>query len=207
MKGVTSSREGFRVFTRRLEHFVSSRNPSSQASYILSSLKKLRTNYGSRWENEKEWEERLESPGFDGPPVTAKDAVIKYHFDMTDFLQKIRFRYSSLVAEHLFLATRPLAEVPESYPSDPEYGREDFDTEIVASMESYFDSLPELVDRLRERNRDAFDATVLTSEEVEDAWFSMMFRAFCWQRSHIMIEGVPPLPSEYWNSKMPVYIG
>jgi hypothetical protein len=68
-------------------------------------------------------------------------------------------------------------------------------------MEAYFDYLPDLAERVWMRQG------AVSVDEVEDAWLSMIFRAFCWQRSHVMIPEVPPLSSEYWNSKMPVYIG
>jgi hypothetical protein len=133
---------------------------------------------------------------------TAKNQAMKYHSEMTDFLHKTRVRYKDLVSEHIVLATRPLLNVPEGYPTDSEYGKEDCDPEMVGSMEAYSDCLSLLKDRVR-----MLHATPLTDDEIEDAWLSMIFRGFCWQRSHVMIPEVPPLPSEYWNSKMPVYIG
>jgi hypothetical protein len=209
LKGVTSSREGFRVFRLRLENLVSSRgiNSTRQSVYILSCVKTLFATHGARWETEKDWEQWNRGFEANASPIgydenTAKDQVMKHHSEMTDFLQKTRVRYKDLVSEHIILATRPLLNVPESYPTNSEYGKEDFDPEMVGSMEAYFDCLPELTDRVRMRHEAA-----LTADEVEDAWLSMIFRAFCWQRSHVMIPEVPPLPSEYWNSKMPVYIG
>jgi hypothetical protein len=126
---------------------------------------------------------------------------MKHHSEMTDFLQKPGVRYKDLVSEHIVLATCPLLNVPEGYPTNGEYGKEDFDPEMVGSMEAYFDFLPEMTNRVRMRHE-----AVLTAGEIEDAWLSLIFRAFSWQRTHGMIPEVPPLPSEYWNSKMPVYI-
>lgn len=209
MKGVTSSREGFRIFHRRLQNLVSSKgiNSTKQSIYILSCVKALVTAHGVRWETEKDWEQwNREFGDIPSPPDygenTAKDQVMKHHSEMTDFLQKTRVRYKDLVSEHIVLATRPLSNVPERYPTGSAWGKEDFDPEMVGSMEAYFDFLPELAERVQMRHE-----AVLTVDEVEDAWLSMIFRAFCWQRSHVMIPEVAPLPSEYWNSKMPVYIG
>jgi hypothetical protein len=130
---------------------------------------------------------------------------------MTEFLSKSRIRYIDLVAEHITLATRPLPQGSSSnaYPIDSEYGREGFDRELVASMEAYFDFLPDLVKGVSRRyaSLPGTEGRDLAPESIEDAWLSMIFRAFCWQRSHVTIEGVSPLPSEYWGSKMPVYIG
>jgi hypothetical protein len=161
MKGVTSSREGFRIFHRRLQNLVSSKgiNSTKQSIYILSCVKTLVTAHGVRWETEKDWEQWNREFGDIPSPLdygenTAKDQVVKHH------------------------------------------------SEMVGCMEAYFDCLPELAERVQMRHE-----AVLTVDEVEDAWLSMIFRAFCWQRSHVMIPEVAPLPSEYWNSKMPVYFG
>lgn len=39
-----------------------------------------------------------------------------------------------------------------------------------------------------------------------EMWAHMMIRGFCWHYCHTMVDE-PTLPSEYWNSKMPVFIG
>jgi hypothetical protein len=57
LKGVTSSREGFRVFRQRLQNLVSSKgiNLTRQLVYILSRVKTLFTNHGVLWGTEKYW--------------------------------------------------------------------------------------------------------------------------------------------------------
>ncbi len=48
---------------------------------------------------------------------------------------------------------------------------------------------------------------------VQEAWIVMMFRAFCWWRCHCMTPGDDVIqdqlriPSRYWNSRFPVYMG
>jgi hypothetical protein len=86
-------------------------------------------------------------------------------------------------------------------------GVSDQNPEHVTVMHSYFDNLPDLVDRILADNTTNDGISRLSKKEVEDAWLTMIFRAFCWQRSHIMIPDITPLSSEHWNSKMPVYIG
>lgn len=87
----------------------------------------------------------------------------------------------------------------------------DFSREELAqwgAMQLYFHNLRELFNKMQEHCKTAFGVDLpFSREEVEDAWLTMIFRAFCWLRSHVMIPDVPPVPSEYWNSKMPVYIG
>ena len=74
-------------------------------------------------------------------------------------------------------------------------------------MHLYFDSLPKIVADMRQRGYEGED------DLVHEAWFMMMFRAFCWHRCHFFREeqkqvyGAKILPSQYWSSKMPVYIG
>jgi hypothetical protein len=42
---------------------------------------------------------------------------------------------------------------------------------------------------------------------VEEAWITLVFRAFLWMRAHIPHENPRPLPSQYYGSRLPVYIG
>lgn len=206
-RGVTSCIEGRRVFQRRLQSLMGSKGSTPQSEFILSALEDLNRDYvnqngESRWENEREWNEWVEHPRSPNE-TTARNHVMELHSKMTDYLRKSNVVYKNLVSEHMLLATQPLSNVPEAFPADSEYGRDDFDPELVASMESYFDFMPVLIEGVLKRHY----PLGLSASEITDAWLSMMFRALCWQRSHVMIEGVAPLPSEYWNSKMPVYIG
>ncbi|KAE8451463.1 hypothetical protein EG329_004092 [Mollisiaceae sp. DMI_Dod_QoI] len=199
-KGVTACIEGRRVFQQQLQTYISSHGSTTQSEFILSSLEGLNQDYGSRWENERDWDEWTEESNIQNE-TKAKNHVIELHSQMTDFLRQSRVVYRDLVSEHIILATRPLNNVLEAFPADSEYGLEDFDPELVASMKTYFEQIPNLIARLVRKH------PLLRDRDIVDAWLSMMFRALCWQRSHVMIEGVAPLPSEYWNSKMPVYIG
>jgi hypothetical protein len=40
-----------------------------------------------------------------------------------------------------------------------------------------------------------------------EALVMLIFRGFCWSFCHHMVEGLPRVQSEYWESKMPIYIG
>jgi hypothetical protein len=208
LKGVTSAAEGFQVFERRLHLLIEARQRESRhVNYIYDCLKELAARFGSQWYFEKEWNEWQAPRGNQAAPDShynhPRNRFIVFHAQMTDYLATSRIRYVDLVADHITLATRPLQSIPSSdaYPIESNYGQEGFNPKLVMSMEAYFDFLPELVVLMNKRNQS------LSFEEVEDAWLSMIFRAFCWQRCHVMIEGVAPLPSEYWGSKMPVYIG
>jgi len=47
-------------------------------------------------------------------------------------------------------------------------------------MRIYFDYLPCIVEDVRQRSSEG------KAEPVHEAWFVMMFRAFCWWRCHLL---------------------
>lgn len=199
--GVTSSRAGFQVFTKRLEQLVSERGTdvSPQLGVILVYAQDLNSaKYDALWYT-----------GFlEGDAQTKRDKLelrnlsIDYQVTMTKFLQDSKVIYARLVIEHILSATLP-AESDLPPPSvNTGLWSEDLNWRHVASMEDYFKKLPEVLQKVANQHQ-----YHLTETQVEDAWFSMIFKAICWQRCHVMIISAPPLPSEYWNSKMPVYIG
>lgn len=203
-KGVTSSQEGLAMFESKLRGLVSERLDlaSSQSKYILACMERLGGEFGGRWKNEQEWEHwgyRVDDMPDD--EAIARSLVIQYHKDMTTFLQNSTVDYRALVCQHALMVIILANEYSHSCMHRSNQSRR------MQSMDDYFKDLPGMANKVIESCNYWGGSVTLTVEEVEDAWFSMMFRAFCWQRSHAMIPGVPPLPSEFWNSKMPVYIG
>ncbi|TAQ91341.1 hypothetical protein B7494_g368 [Chlorociboria aeruginascens] len=215
-KGVTSSQEGFRVFKQRLESFISEKGnrATKQSIYILESIRDIEDRYGLKWEKEEMWDKwgldiNRERYGIDSHAErTAKSLIQRHHSEATDFLQQSRADYRELVGDHIFSATVPvkIPEVSSTLGPESTYDLE-YNPELLSCMERYFDDLPSLVSRFYRRTKLRSPEHEITMADVEDAWLTMMFRGFCWQRSHVMIPGVPPLPSEFWDSKMPVYIG
>lgn len=63
----------------------------------------------------------------------------------------------------------------------------------------YFDNIPKFIDDMRDKGLD-------NPEIMEEAWLTMMFRAFLWHRCQFIAEG-PRGPSSHWESNLPVYIG
>ncbi|CAG8950397.1 hypothetical protein HYFRA_00006890 [Hymenoscyphus fraxineus] len=199
--GVTSSRAGFQVFTKKLQDLLFERgaNVSPQLELILRYCLHL---------NSKEYDDLWHSGFLDGDAQTQKhklqlrNLLIGYHTEMTAFLQESKVIYARLVIEHILSAALPAES--DAPPASVNTGlwSEDLNWRHVASMEDYFKNLPGVARRVVKQH-----AYHLTETEAEDAWLAMIFRACCWQRSHCMILNVPPLPSEYWDSKMPVYIG
>ena len=65
--------------------------------------------------------------------------------------------------------------------------------------DTYFHSIPKVVEDMRSKGFDQ-------PEIVEEAWLTMMWKAFLWHRFHFMVEGAR-VPSSNWGSRLPVYIG
>lgn len=197
--GVTSSRAGFQVFVKKLEQLVLERGAdvSPQLGAVMVYAQDLNTaKYDALW-----YYGLLDGDGqIQRDKVEIRNLLIDYHIVMTNFLKESEVIYAYLVIEHILSATLPADLVRP--PLDIKLWSEDLNWKHVASMEDYFKNLPDVAQRAVDRHQ-----YPLTKTQVEDAWVSMVFRAICWQRCHVMIPHVPPLPSEYWNSKMPVYIG
>ena len=210
LKGVTSSKEGFRVFERRLQDLVSERSDRAthQSRHVLKCLKGLREKFHHYWEHEQGWEQGdFGFWGDDDNEIAIKSMVMQYHADMIVFQQGSRVPYRYLVGEHILMA---INSIPDTKADSNLLQRYDLDEssrlDLAWSMHTYFEELQSLMQKMIKKCSIWRPELRLNVEEVEDAWFSMMFRAFCWQRSHTMMSGIPPIPSEYWNSKMPVYI-
>ena len=110
---------------------------------------------------------------------------------MVDYKQ---FRYLDLVAAHINQAV--------DWKRAAEGKRRNMTRQVLASdsMFTYVDSIPKVVEFMRQRGFD--DKQVAT-----EAWFTMMFRAMLWHRGHYMTGPEPRVPSQYYGSKMPVYVG
>jgi hypothetical protein len=209
-RGVTSSKEALRVFGEHLKDFVFGKadHASDQSKHILSLLDSIYPTFELQWDNEHDWE-HLEYKAREDDEQLAKAIAMGHHSDMTNFLRNSKVVYRYLVGKHILSAINSTNGEPWSPQILNVAVQETLsaDEVLVRRMGAYFNALPDLGLRVIEKCAHWKTDLSLTVEDVEDAWFSMMFRAFCWQRSHVMISGVPPLPSEYWNSKMPVYIG
>lgn len=117
------------------------------------------------------------------------------------------FVYMDLVASHIGRAVNYWGDgwknIREGKARD-HYGLCDW---MAEGMHMYWDYLPLIAKDMAARNG------VKDEYLVHEAWIMMIFRAFCWWRCHWMTSGKDmiqePLriPSRYWESKFPVYIG
>ena len=76
---------------------------------------------------------------------------------------------------------------------------------VAASMHLYIDRTPLVVEFIKGKGVD-------NSRLVEDAWWTLIFRAMLWHRGHYSLTGKTrgyggiPVPSSFWVNRLPVYI-
>lgn len=209
--GLTYSEEGFVVFYRRLKDLVAERDARdedvpAQTRSILRQYEGLQSRYGEYWGN----------PNVGGQAVTTRftaflddlhtkhTAATHYFADLAaQFPGSKGFRYTDLMYSHIKHAVSYFPDALERIRASPSlvrdrYGLLEADW-IIEGAHIYFDNIPKVVDEMRNRG---FDNPAL----VEEAWLTMMWKAFLWHRCHVMVEGAR-VPSSHWGSKLPVYIG
>ena len=68
-------------------------------------------------------------------------------------------------------------------------------------MQRYWENLPNFTKLVNKR----WVATI-DEARTEAMWIVLMYRGLCWHQLHDLMPG-KAIPSRYWDSKMPVYIG
>ena len=113
------------------------------------------------------------------------------------------FKYTDLMYSHIRHAVNYFPEALERLNATPSRGRDHYGMRVarwvIEEAHIYFDNIPKIINDMRDKG---FDQPQI----VEEAWLTMMFRAFLWHRCHFMVEG-PRVPSAHWGSNLPVYIG
>ncbi|MCJ1233690.1 hypothetical protein MMC14_001648 [Varicellaria rhodocarpa] len=85
---------------------------------------------------------------------------------------------------------------------DPDWGT---DLARATGMHLYVERIPLVVQFMKGKGFD-------NSRVVEDAWWTMIFRAMCWHRCHYCLRGHTrgyggiPVPSSFYRNPLPVYI-
>ena len=193
--GVTTSPHGRKAFKNCLEAYIKARpQVGEQTKLVLNMLFNLSNAY-------PEWDRLgLAAGSHEVWAVTRRiDYLEKVHdsFDTsTDYLAKMnqdasQITYIGLLGIHIRLAvfcpdgeTTPLAaEIPQ-YADD---------------VKRYFDQLPAIAAAAR-------NIVQIEEDMVVDAWTTMMLRAFCWGACHFLVPG-ERVPTAYYGSQLPVYIG
>lgn len=155
-----------------------------------------------------EWENEVKEDGQNSDRKLEVLETVHTYWDITsEYFVKLQlrekgFKYFDLVASHTRHAVNYWGDAWHNireHKTRDHYGLRDW---IAEGAHKYFDYMESIAKDMGGEKR-----------LVEEAWIMMMFRAFCWWRCHYMVEGEnmsqnpSRLPSRYWDSKLPVYIG
>ena len=202
-----SRKECFMVFRHRLKDHLSTQTDhrfSEQATWILKQCEQLTSRYS-------EWETNIDSlDKVNGSILNFLEEVHDCWDRATEYLEgteKIhQLHYPDLMASHISHAVNywvdAWQQLKQSKTCD-DYGHRDM---VVEGSHLYFDYLPLIVEDMRAKGFKG------PKEVVHEAWFTLMFRAFCWWRCHSVYPGEnqahkgSALPSRYWGCEFPVYI-
>ena len=216
--GLTQSKTGFVVFYNRLSGLIAERESknipvSKQTKYILEEYEFLKTHYPNNWEDPE-----LNTILLNSLSVKFLNDLHARHHATTVYFSNLLdwsltpdskgniFSYESLIFSHITHAVSYFSEAQQRINATPPRTRPTYDLQdadwIIEAAHIYFDNIPKVADSMRKAPFPQFN----NPEVVEEAWLTMMFRAFLWHRSHVMVEG-PRVASAYWGSKLPVYIG
>lgn len=199
-----SQRECFVVFHNRLKEYTATHS-SEQANWVLKHYEQLKSKY-NEWENEAEHNSPVNGSdlGFLEEVHDCWDAATEYFVRMEE---QQDLRYLDLMAAHIAHAVNYWGNAWRRLKQ--EIARDNYGLRALEAEGShlYFDYSSLIVEDMRKKGFEG------PEKVVHDAWFMLMFRAFCWWRCHSLHPGEDPshkgspLPSRYWDCKMPVYIG
>ena len=214
--GLTQQQEGFVVFRNRLKDLIAEREAkdepvSPQSRLIHNQYEELHQHYGDQWEDQHVCNKMLSNQTTNH----FFDVLNTKHAATTEYFRGLieqfdgrgekaqEFKYTDLMYSHIRHAVNYFPEALERLNASPPRGRDHYGMRVAGWITEgahiYFDNIPKIINDMRDNG---FDQPQI----VEDAWLTMMFRAFLWHRSHVMVEG-PRVPSAHWGSKLPVYIG
>ena len=213
--GLTQQQEGFVVFHKRLLDLVADRDAklepvSTQTRSILHQYAELLYRYGDQWEDQEVCNQKLNDRSREflddlqerhlAATIYFKDLMAR--FNGTGEKSQV-FRYTDLMYAHLRHAVSYFPDALERINASPSRARDHYGMRVAGWITEgahiYFDNIPKVVAHMQSKG---FDQPLI----VEEAWLTMMWKAFLWHRCHFMVEG-PRVPSSNWGSKLPVYIG
>ncbi|KAL9027040.1 MAG: hypothetical protein Q9196_004381 [Gyalolechia fulgens] len=208
--GLTSHREGFVVFRQRLGEYVhdQAHAASPPILWVLQSYDAFKVTEPRRWEH-------LDTEPFyeDFSLLPFLDEVHQAWDHTTAYFERLGqsdgLSYHRLVAAHMKYAVHYYHEAHGRIGEGTVREHHGLCDWLAEGMHMYWDYLPRIV--MEEMTVDG--KRPLSGELIHEAWIMLLFRAFCWSRCHYLCrpgERYPDstrLPSRYWNSKLPVYIG
>lgn len=208
--GLTRHKESLVVFHQSLKRYIHDRNggASERTVWVLAQYEALR--------QFAEWEEEIQ-------PLTAinqgrLDFLEEAHtvweqatayFIALEQNPDARFRYHDLMAAHITHAVRywnaawKRVNARQRIPEPFEPGNF-----IAQGAHVYWDHLPKIADSLAAKSSGTGSEM---RESVDEAWFVMMLRAFCWWRCHWVDQGWVGtadvrVGSRYWQDERKVLV-
>lgn len=204
--GLTWFCVAYNVFYDQLVEYNKNKG-TIQTRKIADRYEKLRKSYP------REWDGIIE--GLSDRPVKYYDMLETLYDETTEYFRgnqpATTYAHNKIwnPKHYMDLVTAHLREAPRSYPDallaiadgrghgiypdGEKYWRGE-------AMMYYWFYMPDYVRTMMWRGCDNADL-------VEEAWITLIFRAFLWMRAHIPWENPRPLPSQYYGSRLPVYIG
>ena len=206
--GLTCHKAGFVVFFARLRELVKSTDGvvTDDIGWVFDQFSSLGAKY-PEWENEVEANKLA-----NGRDLEFLEQVHDCWDRTTEYFRDLqnrpgpRLRYADLMAAHIKAAVNYWNHAWENIrdgSARDHYGHRDW---IAEGAHMYWDYLPGIESDLHRKSG-------VKRDVVKEAWIMMMFRAMCWWRCHWMMEGEnmvkdeSRLPTRYWGSKQPVFIG
>jgi hypothetical protein len=196
----------YKVFYQQLVEY-NNRKGTIQTCKIARDYEHLHERHGDKWDGicENLYDRRV--PYYDDLESLYRDTSDYFRGDLTE----TKYAHSQKWEKdhYMDLVTAHLREAPRSYQDAlsaiakgrghgiPTNGDKYWKGE---AMLYYWFYMPDYV-RVMTRRR-SVDADL-----VEEAWITLVFRAFLWMRAHISCDDSNPLPSQYHGSRLPVYIG
>lgn len=210
--GLTEQEEGFVVFYRRLRDLIAGRDKrehhvSYQARLILREYERLKGTYGAQWEDQHECNKHINDRS-----VKFLDDIYQLHEEAVEYFkalqQKYRsadqvFRYTDLMYSHIRHVVNYFPEAMTRINAKPPTTRDHYGMRVAGWITEgahiYFDNIPKVVADMKSKGFD-------NAEVAEEAWLTLMWKAFLWHRSHFMVPGLR-IPSTNWGSRLSVYVG
>ncbi|KAI4216707.1 MAG: hypothetical protein LQ351_001196 [Letrouitia transgressa] len=196
--GLTCYRAAYRAFRTRLESRAEQTGDSRPAIMkVLTTWDDLEKEFPDWNQEEKPYEDRNRLIG-------CLDSIQLSYAMTTGYFKKIketsnRDLYFPLVKAHLIRAASVRNKIFEGLKS------KNLPEKLLAlrTMHVYWDDMEYYKEAMSEFGWESVEERDI----VEDSWIMLMFRAFLWSAAHVFDIRQKPLPSRYYGSQLPVYIG
>jgi hypothetical protein len=214
-KGLTWNLAGIQAFKAQLDQYNASEKATAQTRWVTERYDELQSEWPVAWAGHEEMLRSREAAFVEHlrsiyDQTTAYFVELQHRWDLSQCnigddensrsgTSDTGLSYMNLVVAHVREAPRSLDDAEQWVLNDSSKNKHNRDWRWRA-MECYWNYMPQRRDYMR--SRDCEDASL-----VADAWVTLLFRAFLWQRAHIAVDVSHLLPSQFYGSQLPVCIG